>query len=71
MLLSSYGETDAQNKKVVKKAIVVKQVSPLFVGNYEGINNAKAISINLKADGVKVSGSLILNGESARISGIA
>ncbi|RZL42529.1 MAG: hypothetical protein EOO93_28840, partial [Pedobacter sp.] len=71
LMLSSYGETDAQNKKVVKKAIVVKQVSPLFVGNYEGINNAKAISINLKADGVKVSGSLILNGESAKISGIA
>lgn len=71
LMLSSYGETDAQNKNVVKKAIVVKQVSPLFVGNYEGINNAKAISINLKADGVKISGSLILNGESAKISGIA
>ncbi len=71
LLLSSCVETDDQSKKNAKKLVVAKQLSLLFTGNFEGVNAGKSISISLNADKSNVSGLLMMNGESAKITGIS
>ena len=65
-------EMSAQGKKNTKKKVVtVKQTTSLFSGDYEGAQQGKTVSISLKANGNSLMGSLLMNGENAKITGTA
>ncbi|RYG01336.1 MAG: hypothetical protein EOO07_34310 [Chitinophagaceae bacterium] len=69
---SSCLESDAQQKKAIKKPIVkAKQVVSNFTGDYEGNNSGKVVTINMKSTGNNISGTLLMNGETAKLSGIS
>lgn len=69
VMVSSCEDTDAQNKKTAKQVKVAKQASSFFNGNFDGINAGKSISISLKTANSSVTGLLMMNGESAQITG--
>lgn len=64
-------ETDAQKKPSTNKTTVkAKQAQTLFAGDYEGLNGGKTVAISLKQTGNNLSGSLLMNGETAKITGL-
>lgn len=70
-MLSSCVKTEAQNNKAIKKPIVkIKQTPSLFTGSYEGLSGGKNVAIVLTAKDSKLTGSLLMNGESAQITGL-
>lgn len=67
---SSCLESDAQQQKAIKKPFVkAKQVSSNFTGDYEGSNAGKLVMITIKSAGNNISGTLLMNGETAKLSG--
>ncbi|RZK21420.1 MAG: hypothetical protein EOO86_01185 [Pedobacter sp.] len=48
----------------------IKQTPSLFTGSYEGLSGGKNVAIVLTAKDSKLTGSLLINGESAQITGL-